>query len=182
MKELTFYCPCCNEHRLIEEVSEFVVRTRIVTSIDRDGNAEYGASDCTDGRIAKLQCATCGYTIIDGDGPITDMFTLREWLESPDSNPPKLQIFTWNTGRGYSEQGQKMAATRVDGDVYYVDVSRMLQGSFKYRRGDTNEYELKQAVMAAYDNNMGEADVPRHIREPLEEAAKAVLAKRPRID
>jgi hypothetical protein len=59
------------------------------------------------------------------------------------------RIISFNTGRGYTEAGQRIAATQLDdGRVVFVDVDRGI-------RYATNEpCELNQrAIMRAYDYN-----------------------------
>ena len=59
-----------------------------------------------------------------------------------------MKTIYWNTGRGYSAHGQRMAATQLaDGRVQFVDIDRGIDHVTKY------ECELtRTAVMRAYDN------------------------------
>ena len=42
-----------------------------------------------------------------------------------------MEFTTWNTGCLYSEHGQRMAATVVDGEVYFLDLDRRIDGHFE---------------------------------------------------
>ena len=55
-------------------------------------------------------------------------------------------MITFNTGRKYTERGQRIAAAIVDGRTYFSDVDRMIFGVF------TSPVECTRAdVLEAYD-------------------------------
>ncbi len=60
---------------------------------------------------------------------------------------PMKQILTWNTGRHYTEHGQRIAATMLDDGttVYFVDIDRMIDGHVP------NGTLERNAIMRAYD-------------------------------
>lgn len=59
-----------------------------------------------------------------------------------------MKAIHWNTGRGYSAHGQRMAATQLaDGRVQFVDIDRNID------HVTANECDLTvAAVMRAYDH------------------------------
>lgn len=77
-----------------------------------------------------------------------DVETDREVLEPLPANP----VIAWNTGRGYSEHGQRIGAVLVDHLIYFADIDR---GIFGVIDADEVEVELTpMGVMRAYDNGM----------------------------
>jgi hypothetical protein len=55
-------------------------------------------------------------------------------------------MITFNTGRKYTAEGQRIAAAQVDGKTYFVDADRYISGVF------TKPVVLtERAVLAAYD-------------------------------
>ena len=60
-------------------------------------------------------------------------------------------IIAWNTGRNYTQHGQRMAATILpNGDIYFSDYDRMISGHIP------SEYAvsfLPSAITSAYDRN-----------------------------
>jgi len=55
-------------------------------------------------------------------------------------------MITFNTGRKYTAEGQRIAAAVVDGRTYFVDADRCIDGVFM------ESVELtERAVLAAYD-------------------------------
>jgi len=72
----------------------------------------------------------------------------------------QLDIISFNTGRHYSEQGQRIAAAKHNGIVIMVDVDRgidyALPGAALDRNSIMNAYdnpELHTNVSFAFDNN-----------------------------
>ena len=58
-----------------------------------------------------------------------------------------MKTLTFNTGRGYTEHGQRIAATKLDdGRVLFVDVDR----GISYVSAEPIELTAR-AIMAAYD-------------------------------
>lgn len=62
-----------------------------------------------------------------------------------------MQIKTWNTGCLYSNAGQRIAATLIDGVVYFADADRGIDG--EYRPLVLPSFDLRRSVMARYDAN-----------------------------
>lgn len=67
-----------------------------------------------------------------------------------------MKIETWNTGRRYTNAGQRIAATRIGETIYFVDLDRNLDGMFAGSIGTFTArpkgWTLEQTVMDAYDN------------------------------
>ena len=63
-------------------------------------------------------------------------------------------VIAWNTGRGYTSHGQRIAAAQIPWGVAFVDVDRGIAGWV--RNGTLSQ----SAVMAVYDSG-------RHILSPL---------------
>lgn len=60
-----------------------------------------------------------------------------------------MNIITWNTGRKYTANGQRIIATRLEnGCVAFYDVDRMIAG-VTHEACDLTQH----AVMSAYDAN-----------------------------
>lgn len=64
------------------------------------------------------------------------------------------QKFFWNTGRLYTEHGQRMGAYWDGTHIHYVDVDRMITGSFRCSNVDS-DYLLKEYVQVVYDRPLG---------------------------
>jgi len=62
--------------------------------------------------------------------------------------------FFWNTGCMYTEHGQRMGAFWDGTHIHYVDVDRMITGSFRCSTVD-NEHDLKSYVQLIYDRPLG---------------------------
>lgn len=60
----------------------------------------------------------------------------------------------WNTGRTYTEHGQRMGAFWDGTHIHYVDVDRMITGSFRCSRV-SSECDLKEYVQVVYDRPIG---------------------------
>lgn len=62
-----------------------------------------------------------------------------------------MDIKTWNTGNPYSCEGQRIAATMIDGTVYFADADRGIDGEF--RPLILPSFDLQRCVMHRYDTN-----------------------------
>lgn len=89
--------------------------------------------------------------------------------------PPKAKTIAFNTGRHYTDKGQRIAAMEVMGGVYMVDIDRGLD----YWYPDTPC--TKVAVLNRYDNNMNVWDPEvsdfirdNNLRQQLEELARTL--------
>ena len=97
------------------------------------------------------------------------------------TNPTAPAIFAWNTGCLYSEHGQRIAATEIDGTIFFVDLDRMIDGQLpapdpSLPRLDNAERTIRQRVESFYGANkyeMCDGD-HREILKKLEAAARAV--------
>jgi hypothetical protein len=81
-----------------------------------------------------------------------------------------MKIITWNTGRLYSDKGQRIAATQLnDGRVMFVDIDRGLEYV------TAKPCELGQsAVMACYDYNQTDYHRDEERLALLKDAARAI--------
>lgn len=59
----------------------------------------------------------------------------------------QLRVFAFNTGRSYTEFGQRIAVGQLDTLVFFVDIDRQIEGVFEYDFGNVD----RQIVMATYD-------------------------------
>lgn len=82
------------------------------------------------------------------------------------------QIVAWNTGRKYTENGQRIAARYTLSEIQYVDVDRSIEGSVPFTGWIRDADDLKTKVMAAYDNGLGTHHLPAHARVDLTAAAR----------
>jgi len=78
------------------------------------------------------------------------------------------EIITWNTGRQYTREGQRIGATIHEGIVQFSDYDRMVSGTFPHIPG----IDLKEQVMDHYDNNKYSCSMPYEHRQELEEYIK----------
>lgn len=64
----------------------------------------------------------------------------------------KNEIYAWNTGRGYSQHGQRIAAVKLsNGKVYFFDIDRQIDGVTMMPM--TGAYlNVQEFVMHAYDH------------------------------
>jgi len=80
----------------------------------------------------------------------------------------ELEIVAWNTGRQYTKEGQRIAATIYQGFVCFSDYDRMVSGAFPH----TSDDDLKDQVMDHYDNNKYHCGMKYETRTQLEEYIK----------
>ncbi len=45
-----------------------------------------------------------------------------------------MKIIVWNTGRQYTEHGQRIAAAQVGDTVYFVDIDRHIEGCYRVKK------------------------------------------------
>jgi hypothetical protein len=92
-----------------------------------------------------------------------------------------MQTIRFNTGRGYTDKGQRVAAALLDnGDIYFVDVDRGIDGTIRSNglmKDDMLDLGLftQRSIMAAYDN--GEyawTSVPEGLRADLTAVASSL--------
>jgi hypothetical protein len=92
-----------------------------------------------------------------------------------------MKTIKFNTGRMYSERGQRIAAALLDsGDIYFVDIDRHIDGTVK-ANGLTKDEMIdfgmftQRGVMAAYDaNNYSWTTVPEGMRRELSDLAETL--------
>lgn len=77
------------------------------------------------------------------------------------------RVKTWNTGRQYSEHGQRMAATSYKGSTVFVDFDRHIDGVIKYHCGPYNAF-IREYVMTAYDKNQYEYPMTQDMRDAIQ--------------
>lgn len=89
-----------------------------------------------------------------------------------------MKAIKFNTGREYTDKGQRVAAALLgNGDIYFVDVDRGIDGTIKgngLTMGDIEALGLfnQRSIMAAYDNNeYAWTSVPEGMRAALTEMA-----------
>jgi len=81
-------------------------------------------------------------------------------------------MITFNTGRLYTAEGQRIAATEVEGKIYFCDVDRMISGVI------TVPCKLVEAqIMECYDRNEYQGVCNPILRDLAEAAAKPVPAR-----
>lgn len=92
-----------------------------------------------------------------------------------------MRIQTFNTGRTYTDHGQRIAFTQIDNHCIFVDVDRGLDGHFEVDFFGIGDPATQAMVMSRYDHDhIGEprlvkiegVDMYAVLRE-LEAAAKA---------
>ena len=60
-------------------------------------------------------------------------------------------IKTWNTGRHYTEHGQRIAATAVEGGIVFLDIDRHIDGFIALARGGAHVKDLRAQTQHNYD-------------------------------
>jgi len=90
-----------------------------------------------------------------------------------------LKSYFFNTGRGYTEHGQRIVVVLWKGNfISFLDIDRSVRGTFVYNdqweRENTNIDTIKRLVMFAYDNGMYQHPA-REESMALEEAKKEKL-------
>lgn len=58
----------------------------------------------------------------------------------------------WNTGRSYTNEGQRIIAETVEGGIIFLDMDRHIDGFIPTVRPPTDNFELKEIVMFNYDH------------------------------
>lgn len=58
----------------------------------------------------------------------------------------------WNTGRLYTEEGQRIIAETVENGIIFHDLDRYIDGFIPTVRCPTDKFELKEMVMFNYDH------------------------------
>ena len=65
-----------------------------------------------------------------------------------------MERIQFNTGRCYSENGQRVVAVKIDNVIYFNDIDRGIDGMFSATPDCFGEVELSQfTVMSRYDAN-----------------------------
>jgi len=92
-----------------------------------------------------------------------------------------MKTLKFNTGRYYTDKGQRIAAALLDnGDIYFVDIDRHIDGTVKANGltiDDVIDLDLftKRAIMKAYDDNQyAWTTVPADMRAVLSELAATI--------
>ncbi len=84
----------------------------------------------------------------------------------------KGKIFVWNTGRLYTEEGQRMGVKWDERILYYVDIDRMCHGQVECGN-ISSEWELKDRALKAYDHGLGRRHIEdTQIRDEMEAYVK----------
>jgi len=60
-------------------------------------------------------------------------------------------IKTWNTGAHYTEHGQRIAATAVEGGIVFLDIDRNIDGFIPLARGGAHVRNLREQTQHNYD-------------------------------
>lgn len=79
MKNLTFTCPTCGNHKIIETMVDMVVLSEITIGekeADETGPggivSHYGDQTNENGHVLHYECGNCGHVIVDGNSPHAD--------------------------------------------------------------------------------------------------------------
>ena len=89
-------------------------------------------------------------------------------------------ILKFNTGREYTANGQRLAATFLDnGDSVFVDVDRQIDGVISAGAFTCAEvlelgFFTQREIMAAYDANQYDGAVDRSMLQQLRDAAASI--------
>jgi hypothetical protein len=94
-------------------------------------------------------------------------------LADIDDEPQEADVLVWNTGRRYTDKGQRIAAARVPGGIVFADIDRNIDGFIR----DEHAAFTTTAIMAAYDRNSytGESYMFHAVRAHLEKCARQHL-------
>jgi len=88
-----------------------------------------------------------------------------------------MTILKFNTGREYSKNGQRIAATFLDnGDIVFVDIDRQIDGVISAGAltcADVLDlgYFTQRAIMQSYDANQYDGAIDRSMLQQLRDAA-----------
>jgi len=63
-----------------------------------------------------------------------------------------IHVTSWNTGRFYSEKGQRIYAAWEDDICYFIDIDRCVSGQLEMTEEDAVKY-MRDKVMRTYDGN-----------------------------
>ena len=80
-----------------------------------------------------------------------------------------MQTLTFNTGREYSPQGQRIIATLLDnGDIVFLDIDRHIDGVIPAKgltRDNVQDLGLftQRGIMHDYDHNVYTGCMPEHL-------------------
>lgn len=92
-----------------------------------------------------------------------------------------MKTLKFNTGRYYTDKGQRIAAALLDnGDIYFVDIDRHIDGTVKANGltiDDVIDLDLftQRAIMKAYDDNQyAWTAVPADMRSVLSDLAATI--------
>lgn len=91
-----------------------------------------------------------------------------------------MTILKFNTGREYSKNGQRIAATFLDnGDIVFVDIDRQIDGVISAGAltcADVLDlgYFTQRAIMQSYDANQYDGAVDRSMLQQLRDAAASI--------
>ena len=87
------------------------------------------------------------------------------------------KIISFNTGRHYSEKGQRIAAAEYNGVVIMVDVDRHLEyafpGSKLDRKSVLEAYDYDQGMYINSDFFGGNGDIKKEFMDQLRDHARA---------
>ena len=92
-----------------------------------------------------------------------------------------MDVIKFNTGRYYTDKGQRIAAALLDnGDIYFLDVDRHIDGTIMadgLTKDDIIGFDMfsQRGIMSAYDaGNYQWATVPLGMRDKLYELAHTI--------
>jgi len=97
-------------------------------------------------------------------------------------NERYIKPVCWNTGRPYTDEGQRIAAVVASGCVYFYDIDRGINGWYEAPTHPLSKWlPLEDSVMTKYDAGEYTQGLPDAIREALAIVAKRapVLAQKP---
>ena len=92
-----------------------------------------------------------------------------------------MNVNKFNTGREYTDKGQRVAAALLDnGDIYFNDIDRGIDGTIRANgltRDDVVDLAIftQRGIMAAYDSNeYAWTTVPEGLRRELSDLAETL--------
>jgi len=65
-----------------------------------------------------------------------------------------MKTIQFQTGRSYSDKGQRIVARYEHGSIVFKDLDRNISGKIVYCNGDDSTRELQAVIMFAYDRGM----------------------------
>jgi hypothetical protein len=89
-------------------------------------------------------------------------------------------ILKFNTGREYTKNGQRIAASLQDnGDIVFVDVDRQIDGVISAGALTCDDvlelgYFTQREIMASYDANQYDGVIDRALLQQLRDAAASI--------